>query len=958
TVETRDGQVLIPTGGQGKTVAITDEAGNGYLVDKDGKVTKTTTTEAQLARARGEREYSTDENLKVDFLKAADTKYGLDLPQTVLAQNYQQTENGEYVAWKALEAGEEDHVAVAARGTGDITKANFKTGLDAQALTPNAETAGIARLNVMGKTDGQIDELLAFYPNPDTSKAELVAGKLNMISYDIEKKGLVLVSVNGTEAKNIGNLQQRLNEIYSQGVVEWISVGQEDLSVSGIDEKNIDDGGSGVLSNYTDDMKKILRAYTAYHTLADNTYYLFLVKNSISKSKLGYMPRKRQAGFIFVDAHNGQDMVLTMAHELGHGAFHLKHTFSEYSLSQGVTENLMDYPAKTRLDKWQWDKIHNPEAVLGLFEDDDEGALYSNAKMVKFLSSLRANNDNYAKNPDPGERAYLKENVVSEQDLKDQKVIDYFSDLSLYKFNPDYTASDPVIQGWLSLFNTSKDSEWKKLIENKANPVPYDQNPILLAREMEVETNTKEKFKLSMNGYSLSTKSITLYAHETKVGDDTKLTFFNGLIAPSGETNPNDEKNVINIRKSFDITVHSKNVQAFKDYIKLRGTIAPIDENPDSEEIIIDVVRKRSNNYITVSELSIRGTNIKGAALELGKGTEAESKASCTEYKADCYECKRVPAGEFAFDINTETTKQGQHKYKTIRLLKTDTHGSKRSGILIHMGDALSWTQGCLLAMYDNEIETIIQDDANIVSRIMGYGINIDVMNAGRAFILSMIEFIEEKEKRLGKSVTKKVIIKDDAQEKTLSINTSTFDLLQKANRYYYTEKLYDKAVKHFETFVTVLQQKAIHDRLNTELSEYTATLLPGLSKETFKESEIKELFGMKWGELLATHANYISLSDLMNSAILAQSDFSESLRASFAVFIKDQDVMNYLFHKTLKTSLHDNVTGFFEDRDGGKKKGFVSQNYTQELFDKILIESKVKLINQEIDKIVKAIEK
>ncbi|MCB0488634.1 MAG: hypothetical protein KDC99_09155 [Cyclobacteriaceae bacterium] len=404
TVETRDGQVLIPTGGQGKTVAITDEAGNGYLVDKDGKVTKTTASDAQLAGARGEREYSTDENLKIDFLKATDTKYGLDLPQTVLAQNYQQTENGEYVAWKALKAGEEDHVAVAARGTGDITKANFKTGLDAQALTPNAETAGTVRLNVMGKTDGQIDELLAFYPNPDTSKAELVAGKLNMISYGIEKKNLVLASVNGTKKMDVETVKSTLNDIYSQGVVEWTDVLQEDFSVSGIDEGNIDDGGSGVLSNYTNDMKKILRAYTADHTLANNTYYLFLVKNSTSKNKLGYMPRKRQAGFIFVDAHNGQDMVLTMAHELGHGAFHLKHTFSEYSLSQGVTENLMDYPAKTRLDKWQWDKIHNPEAVLGLFEDDEEGALeagnMSREMAELLLSQIRGANINKEPNLD------------------------------------------------------------------------------------------------------------------------------------------------------------------------------------------------------------------------------------------------------------------------------------------------------------------------------------------------------------------------------------------------------------------------------------------------------------------------------------------------------------------------------------------------------------------------------
>lgn len=233
------------------------------------------------------------------------------------------------------------------------------------------------QLELTGKADGTIEELLAYYPNPDTTKTDLVAGKLNVVSYDLVNKNLVLITVNATTPTLAPNsLQTELNNIYSQGVVQWTVHPTQSINVNGIDENALDDGGSGLLSNYTEDMKKILRAYTADHAMADNTYYLFLVKNSTSQSKLGYMPRKKQAGFIFVDAHYNADVVKTIAHELGHGAFHLKHTFSEYpSLSQGVTENLMDYPAKTRLDKWQWDHIHNPESVLGLFEGDDEGAL-------------------------------------------------------------------------------------------------------------------------------------------------------------------------------------------------------------------------------------------------------------------------------------------------------------------------------------------------------------------------------------------------------------------------------------------------------------------------------------------------------------------------------------------------------------------------------------------------------
>lgn len=377
TVDTNDGRVVIPRE-EGKTYAITDEGGNGYLVDKDGKVIKTTATDAQLAGARGERQYSTDPNLQIEFKKAVGPSHGLDDYQTVLSQNYQLTENGKYVSWKALATGQNEDVAATALGNGDITKAIFRLEPDSRTLAPNAQstTPNSKTLTVTGKSAGMVDELLAYYPNPDTSKSPIVAGKLNLVSYNKVNKNLVLVSVNGTPETEITNLQTELNKIYNQGVVEWTVLQPTSIAVNGINESNLDDGGSGVLSNYTEDMKKVLRAYTKDNALASNTYYLFLVKNSTSKNKLGYMPRKKQAGFIFVDAHSNSDIIKSIAHELGHGAFRLKHTFSEYpALSQGITQNLMDYPAQSRLDKWQWDYMHNPEAVLGLFEDDDEGAL-------------------------------------------------------------------------------------------------------------------------------------------------------------------------------------------------------------------------------------------------------------------------------------------------------------------------------------------------------------------------------------------------------------------------------------------------------------------------------------------------------------------------------------------------------------------------------------------------------
>jgi hypothetical protein len=54
------------------------------------------------------------------------------------------------------------------------------------------------------------------------------------------------------------------------------------------------------------------------------------------------MPLGQNKGFVFTES--GTDIFRTIAHELGHGAFTLRHPFSDYtSLTKGDTDNLMDY---------------------------------------------------------------------------------------------------------------------------------------------------------------------------------------------------------------------------------------------------------------------------------------------------------------------------------------------------------------------------------------------------------------------------------------------------------------------------------------------------------------------------------------------------------------------------------------------------------------------------------------
>ena len=141
------------------------------------------------------------------------------------------------------------------------------------------------------------------------------------------------------------------------------------------DNNGLEYGASGLLSNYTGEMRTLLRAYTQTRPLAPNTYYLFIVPKADAAGLTGYMPRKKQAGFLFADALGKMtpaQIAKVVGHELGHGAFHLRHVFPP--LPQTGT-NLMDYSAAgITLHKHQWDDIHNPEAVMGLFEGDGEGA--------------------------------------------------------------------------------------------------------------------------------------------------------------------------------------------------------------------------------------------------------------------------------------------------------------------------------------------------------------------------------------------------------------------------------------------------------------------------------------------------------------------------------------------------------------------------------------------------------
>ena len=370
-VDDKGNATTIPAG---TTAAVIDSNGNAYLVDAKGKAHAVS---AAVAEKAARREY----NLSATFANASDSKFGFDAKRyDALTPHYEKVDD-QFISWKSVETGKTDAVAVQLNGANDQSKVHFEQGgigIGHQALG----------LTIRGSSDGVEEGLLALYTPPDSSKKEQVIGKLNVVTYNAIHHTVVMVPVNGNEFNSFGTpeqLRDNLNAIYNQAVVHWNVEVHTGINIDNISPFDV--GETGMLSNYSDHMKKVINAYQ--HNIRKDAHYLFLVSNASKPSTLGFMPRSRSFGFIFADQHSTlTDIARTIAHELAHGTFNLHHTFQEpnFTLTKGTTDNLLDYPAGDKLYKFQWDKIRYPDIVMGMFEEDDEAALTSKPFFADYKS--------------------------------------------------------------------------------------------------------------------------------------------------------------------------------------------------------------------------------------------------------------------------------------------------------------------------------------------------------------------------------------------------------------------------------------------------------------------------------------------------------------------------------------------------------------------------------------------
>ena len=230
----------------------------------------------------------------------------------------------------------------------------------------------------------------------DGEEKEVTLGLLNVVSYNLVRNKVIVVPVNGVKAPSAPELSLQLNAIYGQAVAAW----EVEIDVPFTTDQDLvaslDEGESGIAASFPANMRKFNRKFKRSRDVNEDAYYVFLV-DGVQTSLSGFMPFKRQYGYIFNNTE-----AKTIAHELGHGAFCLRHTFSDkaFIANQGDTDNLMDYsPAvagssgsNTKLYKHQWDNIHNPEKMIGWFQDDAESAMGEDDGVWNGNSMLSLNN--------------------------------------------------------------------------------------------------------------------------------------------------------------------------------------------------------------------------------------------------------------------------------------------------------------------------------------------------------------------------------------------------------------------------------------------------------------------------------------------------------------------------------------------------------------------------------------
>ena len=278
----------------------------------------------------------------------------------------------DYIApWKLIPEGETDVVTAHYEGKQRIDTSKLVFTSDAKSpVLPSSydETSGTWSIKLPSVASGATYDVFAVYEGE-------VLGKLHVVSYAKQQHKVTLVPINNAKLDKT-HIERELNAVYTpvgvhfdvevdermRGDYSWEVPGEEDKQLSLVGKSFW--GYDKELKESTE-MLQLQQAYQAKAGTLEGAYLFVLdgAKGLSSSTAFlqGEMPRKSRFGYLF--SNDGEQLSKTIAHELGHGLFTLRHTFdSEYAgkKSQDNSSNLMDYAEGTSLAAFQWNVMASP----------------------------------------------------------------------------------------------------------------------------------------------------------------------------------------------------------------------------------------------------------------------------------------------------------------------------------------------------------------------------------------------------------------------------------------------------------------------------------------------------------------------------------------------------------------------------------------------------------------------
>lgn len=517
--------------------------------------------------------------------------YGFDsLKYSGFADYYNEMDvNGKVfkMPWKALAPNSYEPVNLKIRRSSEsFPYSDLKVGIwgGGDLVPVMGINTAIQTYNLKGANEGDEFAVVAKFNSDDK---EVNAGGIWAVTYQPKSFNLYIVALEGSNIdEECARMQNEITTIYKQALVSWSVKPLYGFKSIALGDNGLDWTDSELLSAYNTEMNSVISAFKDWHPNSDpDAYYMIVVPKFSDNTVEAFMPRNRRFGFISADQLYSRNV----AHELGHGAFNLRHTFPE--VQQYSTDNLMDYPPtggqptqdKYALLKAQWDLIHNPESTTGLFDEMEDGAslclgIFDDCKNVlKILKQIK-----------------------SAVETKEKIKIDYVS-------------------------NSKK--------------------RIFKASSLEVEDEIFQSIKIV---YTPIFKDVlvdpTQYSKVDRdaVDDDGKTYRQKGFDFIS------DNKSIFTIEIVANDVVYEEKYESLRNYLfgDTNGTTRTI-----TDTIKIFITRTFTGSNSTTGILKTDDETITGYTVELPRGTDSQCKNSCDDIKVP-FDCYCIIEGTYDFILN------------------------------------------------------------------------------------------------------------------------------------------------------------------------------------------------------------------------------------------------------------------------------------------------------------------